>query len=206
LFVPQSDSPELHELLLQLTAKESPVRVQHQPEPGAIESDCFPTVDRKAQQEGGRRILGWQIWQTKLLIEAEFHAIWESPEGDLLDITPKPIALTHILFIPDSEANYEGRQIGNIRLNITGNALVDEFISIHDCLFRISNRGERADQYEISLKGREAEAYKVLSQAKVMVEEMATRGEGKKSSCICGSGKKYKLCHGKKVARIIREW
>lgn len=38
---------------------------------------------------GGRLITGWGIWQwDNILVEAEAHAIWESPDNQLIDITP----------------------------------------------------------------------------------------------------------------------
>lgn len=136
-------------------------------------------------------------------MEAEFHAVWESPSGELVDITPKSQWFKKILFIPDPKAVYEGKQVNNIRLNITSNKLVDEMIAVYDCVFRIENRGERATQYELKLTGREADVYQMLNTAKPMLEMMALKGDTRKSLCLCGSEKKYKVCCGKKINKLI---
>jgi preprotein translocase subunit SecA len=81
--------------------------------------------------------------------------------------------------------------------------LVDDFIAVHDAVFRIENRGERAFQYELSLSGKEAEAHHILNAAKPMLEMMALQGSTRKSPCPCGSGKKYKVCHGKKINKLV---
>ena len=88
----------------------------------------------------------------------------------------------------------------------TGNPLVDEFIAIHDAVFRIENRGKRALQLEVSIKGREAKAHKMLSASKAMLEHMALQGDTRNSLCLCESGRKYKVCHGKKIGKLINQY
>ncbi|MBL4788230.1 MAG: SEC-C domain-containing protein [Kordiimonadaceae bacterium] len=206
MIVPKNITVDIKHLISKIGLLETPIYIPCWPEEGAVQKDCFPVVARKVHKDGGKCVYGWQIWQTSILVEAEFHAVWESPDGQLIDITPKPGPLTEILFLPDPVNIYEGKQVNNVRLNVTDNSLVDEFIAIHDAVFRIENKGIRAQQHELSITGREAIAHQVLSSAKPMLEYMASNGLSRKSPCPCDSGKKYKVCHGKKNARLINEY
>jgi len=204
--VPTATDENITGLLSQTGSSEEPRYVPCAPIQGAPINECFPLVEEKIKTVGGRRILGWQIWKTKLLIEAEFHAVWENPDGKYIDITPKSLPFHEILFIPDHTAMYEGKQVSNIRINITGNSLVDEFISIHEATFRIENKGDRALQYELRLKGKEAQAHTILTNAKPILEMMALQGLTKNSLCPCGSNKKYKICHGKIFKKVANDF
>ena len=87
---PRTISKQVNRLISKLNLKAPPVYVKVQPESGAIVSECFPNVERKVLSSGGKMLCGWQIWEwPNVMIEAEFHAIWQSPEGDWVDITPK---------------------------------------------------------------------------------------------------------------------
>ena len=204
--VPTVTDEDLTGLLAKISSNEKPRYVPCRPIPNAPINECFPLVEKAIALKGGKRVLGWQIWKNKLLIESEFHAIWEKPNGECIDITPKIRPFSEILFIPDSKATYTGEQVNNIRINITGNKLVDEFILICDTIFRIENKGERALQYELHLKGKEAQAHRILTNAKKILEMMALKGLTKSSSCPCGSNKKYKSCHGKLSKKILNSF
>jgi hypothetical protein len=206
MIVPKTISDDIRYLVSELHLSDDPQYVRSRPDPGSSLNDCFPIVDAKVKAEGGQRVLGWQIWQTQLLVEAEFHAVWASTTGELLDITPKPCPLSEILFLSDPKAVYEGKQVNNVRMNITGNSLVDDLIAVYDAVFRIENRGERAFQYDIEVEGKEAEAYGILNEAKRLLEMMAIQGGTRKSPCPCGSGKKYKVCHGKRISKLVSEF
>jgi hypothetical protein len=54
------------------------------------------------------------------MIEGEFHAVWVSPDGGFLDVTPKADGERQILFIPDPDRVYQRRHVENVRL-----ALID---------------------------------------------------------------------------------
>ncbi|MDP3877096.1 MAG: SEC-C domain-containing protein [Methylobacter sp.] len=204
--VPTEVTEEIKLLLSKISSKAEPVFVICSPSPNAPRNECFPLVEAKIEKEGGERVLGWQIWQGQLLVEAEFHAVWKTPAGEFLDITPKPFPVEQIFFVADPKTKYEGKQINNIRINITGNPLVDEFISVHDAVFRIENKGKRALQYQLSLSGKEADAHNKLNAAKPMLEMMALQGNTRNSSCLCGSREKYKACHGKIIRKLLNDF
>lgn len=203
--VPNEITEELKLLLSKINSQEKPVYVICKYNNNDPKNECFPLVEAKVKAEGGERILGWQVWQEELIVEAEFHAVWKTPLGEFLDITPKEQHCDRILFVPDSTVIYEGKQVNNIRINITGNSLVDEFISVCDAIFYIENKEERALQYELILEDKEADIYEKLNSAKLMLNYMSLQGFTKNTFCLCGSGKKYKSCHSKMIKTLISQ-
>jgi hypothetical protein len=203
IFVPNEIDEKVELLILQLGLKEKPEFLSCQPTPNSEINECFPNVENQIKKVGGTCVLGWQIWKSTYLIEAEFHAVWQSPEGNLVDITPKKYGINKILFIADPNAVYEGKQINNLRINITDNKLVDQFIEGHNAIFRILNKGERAFQYQIILERRELETRNHIEQALRGLEQMILKGNTRNSPCLCNSGRKYKVCHEKMFNKLI---
>ncbi|MBN0989564.1 SEC-C metal-binding domain-containing protein [Amphritea pacifica] len=190
-------SEDLKKLLTKINSEFDPILIRCIPEKGAELDNCFPLVESKVAANGGYSVLGWHIRESKLLVEAIFHAVWKREDGELIDISPKPVPTKEILFVQDPCASYEGRQIDNIRLNILGNRLVDDLIEVCEASYRLQNKGERAYQHALTLKGKEAQAYQVFENAKPIIEMMVLQGLNHQSQCPCNSGKKYKVCHGK---------
>ena len=169
-------------------------------------------VREKVKNAGGRMILGWQIWETKYLVEAEFHAVWENPNEELIDLTPKEITnINKILFVEDENLVYEEKQVDNVRLNISSNELVDDLISVSQAIFRFNNRGPRAELYGAdliaSLNETEINHIKYLQVLQEMISSLLFLKGRRTSSCPCNSGKKFKECHGKnllpRVSKIV---
>lgn len=60
------------------------------------------------------------------MLTAEFHGVWRSPSGELVDITPKPRRETRIVFVADADyaADFDfDERPGNRRRNIYGPAV-----------------------------------------------------------------------------------
>ena len=71
----------------------------------------------------------WSIWQfSSFLIEGEFHAVWWSPQGELIDVSMKADGETEILIVRDGARKYQGRRLDNMRLAIGKNPAVYELI------------------------------------------------------------------------------
>src|SRR5690349_8251863 len=52
---------------------------------------CVDGVREKVNRNGGGIVFGWIIWEWPgVMLESEFHSVWRTPAGELLDITPKP--------------------------------------------------------------------------------------------------------------------
>lgn len=64
-------------------------------------TNCHANVTHRVREHGGRRINGWMIWENQSFAEAEFHAVWATEAGELLDITPRSDGEEMILFLPD---------------------------------------------------------------------------------------------------------
>lgn len=111
-------------------------------------NECFSIVPEHVASHGGEQKFGWSIWHWPMVfIEAEFHCIWKRPDGLLIDITPKLLPFDQILFLPDPNRHYEGRQIDNIRKPISHDPLVKQFISLAEERYRETNKGDLADYH-----------------------------------------------------------
>jgi len=87
---------------------EAPLYVRAEPAPAARPAYCFDNSVAQALREGGTAVYGWAIWRWPgRWFEAEHHAVWRSPEGDLLDVTPQAGDPERVLFLPDPSAPYD---------------------------------------------------------------------------------------------------
>lgn len=173
-----------------------------QPEADAVVNECFPNVEAKIARAGGRMLCGWQLWEwPNVLIEAEFHAVWVSPVGELVDITPKPHGETRILFVPDERKHYDGTAVDNVRMPLRDDQLIRHFIRASEAIVRVLNRGERASQYGyVSVPAHEIEPLQQIQS--FLGHSLASRLRDH-DPCICGSGGKYKRCHGRELERVF---
>ena len=72
-----------------ITSDSSPEYIDVCPASWATPNECFNNVPRMVKQYGGSMISGWAVWQRgNMLLDAEAHAIWRTPDGKLIDITP----------------------------------------------------------------------------------------------------------------------
>lgn len=125
-----------------------PCHIPLQPLAGAPESECFSVVPEQVRRCGGEQVVGWAIWEwRKVMIEAEFHAVWRDPDGNLVDVTPKPFEMPKILFLPDPNRRYEGVQVDNVRHPLRKDPRIKRFIDLAERLFALLNEGDLAHQY-----------------------------------------------------------
>lgn len=90
---------------------------------------CFPNVEEKVKRDGGKIHYGWSVHFNKnLIIEAERHAVWEDENGDLICITPNPFGLDEVIFLSDDIPVADNLLIDIVRMNITNNPLVNDWI------------------------------------------------------------------------------
>jgi hypothetical protein len=169
---PQLEDIHLEKLISKIKTDSTPIYVDIKAESEAAIIECFPN-----------------------------HGIWNSPEGELIDITPRTIPSQKILFLRDTENSYNGCQVDNIRVNISGNTLADDLIILYESKFNIENKGNRAFEYELHLEGEEAKFHTLLHLMIIQVFIMLEQGLTKNQTCFCGKAK-YKKCHGKLVQAI----
>jgi hypothetical protein len=129
-------------------SSENPVIIPLRPIVGKPQNECFNIVPEYISANGGKQKIGWYIlcWR-HVLIEAAFHCVWESPEGELIDITPKIYKMQNIVFLPDPTKNYTGRQVDNIRKPLAPDKNILKFISLAEEYIRYVNNGDLADYY-----------------------------------------------------------
>jgi hypothetical protein len=197
---PAELSAQLKRLCEELVPGAAPLYV----DVSAVESpanECFPLVEERVRSEGGTALFGWSLWEMpSVFIEAEFHAVWKSPTGSLLDISPKKEPTQRILFLPDPTRTYEGYQINNVRRALRADPAVTGFLATCDEEYEFLNRGDRKAQHgEITLRGADAAEFQQLQlkKAKFQMDMVRMHSEiGAYGPCWCGSGKKVKWCHG----------
>jgi hypothetical protein len=105
---------------------------------------------------GGKQYNGWAIWEwPKVFIEAEFHCVWESPGGELIDLTPDGFQPDKILFLPQPQKQYRGRRVDNIRKPLSRDKDVHRFIELAGERFAELNRTALSGYYgPIIIQGR----------------------------------------------------
>lgn len=179
----------------------APVYLEVTPVDHAEIAECFTAVDEQVNLHGGEVSYGWRIWELpNIFIEAEFHAVWRNSDGDLKDITPLPGNEQRILFLPDPVKRYDGHQVNNIRQAIFDHPAVHGFIRACNDMYEFMNRGSKAEQHgRIVFSGAEKDEVMEIESRKAacLIEAQSSfRTPGRNDKCFCGSGKKFKKCHG----------
>jgi hypothetical protein len=187
---PRRITDPVREFCREIVPEGEPVYLNVQSTTEDIALDCFANVDRHIVEAGGAIQYGWRIWEwPNTMIEAEFHAVWRTQDGSLIDTTPTPDGEQRVLFLPDMDKVYSGQQINNIRKALVNNSLLDEYLHNCNARFRIYNEGERANRYEILLTVQEANALQTIEERNSTIEAML-------SPCPCGSGVRFHRCCG----------
>lgn len=173
-----------------------PVYVAVRPVPGAEINECFFNVQRYVTEHGGAVANGWAFWAwPKVYIEAEHHAVWQSPSGELIDITPKADGETRILFLPDQAQTYDHeshRRRDNIRLPLVNDPDLLAFFRARAAMNRYVEEHSPGKTGLVSIP---AAGYEALEkQANHHLGILVRRYLKRNDLCPCGSGKKYKTC------------
>lgn len=198
--VPTAVTQEVRGFAEELAEHGRAVYVKLEARQDAEQLDCFAVVDRAVAVEGGRAVLGWRIWENVgFWLEAEFHAVWSIREGELPDVTPAQGSFDRILFVPDTQASYKGRQVNNRFCSLSGHPAIAEYVEAENAHYELMNRGARADQHgEVVLPPSESRGLEQISMraqsAFARLEEARTWSAGRNDRCPCGSGRKYKAC------------
>jgi hypothetical protein len=192
---PKSITPDVLALCRDLVQVGTPVYLPVQVEPYAEENECFAAVLKKVKVDGGSIQHGWTIWQFgDWMVEGEFHAVWRSPQGDLLDISPKPAGEKSILFLPDFKLIYRGQRRDNLRRPLIKNQLISDYITVARKFFLMFNGLKTASiDHEIAL---------LMASCQEVSKQMLMAGMSANDGCLCKSGKRYKNCHGKIIKFI----
>lgn len=166
------------------------------PEPDAGVNGCFSNVRAKAARDGGRMLCGWQLWEwPRVLVEAEFHAVWLSPDGEMVEITPKPHGEDAILFVPDERRTYQGEVVDNVRIALHDDQLVQHFIGVSRAIVQLMMRsGRSTGEGHVRIP---AEQIAPLRQVQRLLGYAIDADLREHDPCVCGSGLRYRQCHGR---------
>ena len=161
----------------------------------SLPSECFPNVQKMVQEHGGQQINGWAIWQwANILVEAEAHSVWQSPEGELIDITLHDNEERQILFLRDDSMVYSRQSIGNVRLAITGSPLAAELVDLGNKIDAVMCSYAPGTEIPLSeLRHR----LLPLKERREAIVRMLNQKAGRNDPCPCQSGLKYKKCCGR---------
>lgn len=196
--------PQKAKTLIEKTgSNETPVIVPICVEEGAKPLYCFSNVESKIKKDGGSVVYGWIIWAGELMFEAEFHAIWKSCSGNLVDITPhEGYDDAYILFLPDTNVSYKGELIGNIRISNINNPLMDDLIKVCDFLDKVKAGGKKVgDDYLLS--GSVAKFAEILLDWRESLTNFINDQRKPNDYCFCGLPFSYEDCHGNNIAENL---
>lgn len=188
------------ELSRSLTGEEDARYVAVRPDPGAQPNECFFNVPQKIAKEGGAIQFGWCLWELPgLFIEAEVHAVWVSPQGEWLDVTPKVNHETKILFLPDNTVTWDENsrfRRDNVRLAMKDDPVVHAFIEAAKASAQFAEKSTDPDDPRKIVMDRDRwerlEGHNMELQMKMTLLPI-----GRNDLCRCCSGEKFKKCCGR---------
>jgi hypothetical protein len=104
-------------LAAQIDAAGLPDHVPVEPGGGCRPGACFENVIDIVKRQGGSVQYGWSIReQPRAFVEGEFYAVWRSPDGTLIDVTPRGDGQTQIVFLSDPNRVWDGEPIDSRRM------------------------------------------------------------------------------------------
>jgi hypothetical protein len=128
--MPVQVTQEIEKFCAEVAPGQTPVYVPVKPEVGAGINRCHVNVQRQVHAHGGQPVYGWIIWQSSVLLHAEFHCNWMTPAGDVIDITPKTDGETAILFLPDPARQWAGRLVPSRRQPRRNSPLLSRIVAV----------------------------------------------------------------------------
>jgi len=150
---------------------------------------------------------GWAIWHHgSLFIEGEPHAVYDPSDGDRwIDCTPRRPPCREILFVPNDNASYDFDTTDmpdNVRVALTDDPSVSEALKLFSEKVALVNTVKGFDlPPDVSKKATELQLRAESLLLRALWPQPPTFTErrqkiGRNDPCPCGSGKKYKECHG----------
>ena len=104
--IPANDDSAIGRFLGKWGLSATPTRLQYA-DHGYGEAWCHVSAKHRAITAGGRRVHGWALWKFGPDLVADHHSVWETPDGNLVDVTPPSNGGGEILFVRDDTARIE---------------------------------------------------------------------------------------------------
>ncbi len=187
-------------LVKELDCSTSPVYIPVKPlkYPWCIKNEYFNNVLKYSSRKKGAIVYGWNITGIPAgMLEAEFHAIWKSPRGELIDITPNQHEFTRILFLVDHTREYHGKVVPSMFQPVfPKDSLCCELVT------RAKRRVAIIQQYENPTNPNQMilphHAAEELQTNQIRIQEILTLIRNGNPSltelCPCGKGTTYGAC------------
>lgn len=171
------------------------------------EKQCYANVAEKIKLDNGTIHYGWSVhFNQGLIIEAERHAVWENEEGTLICVTPHPAGFDTVLFISDNTPVDPHWDVDNVRLNISANPLVEDWIILLDAIGEFNRRfSTRIDDDTLMVAAGTEEAENALHREAGLIYGLILGKKAERSDCYCGGSRKYMHCHHKSLKKKIEE-
>lgn len=178
-------------------------------EPYSRPLQCYSNVETKVSNDGGKIHYGWSVHFTEnIIVEAERHAVWEDENEDLICVTPNPNNNSEVIFLSDDTFVDPSLQIDNVRLNITNNPIVNDWVFVADSIGEIwFHFTDRLDDEQVSAVPEVLDLIQRLEFTKGDIYELIKQGRRERTLCFCSQGKnnnrKYLDCHSKTLRNVI---
>jgi hypothetical protein len=205
---PRDDVPHVLDFCASISSAARPVRVRSEPRLEVVPHECFDNCAQHVKAFGGSVVHGWAVWETPgLFIEAEFHAVWRTRAGMLVDVNPRPPRDSPILFLPQPELTFDGRSVDNVRRGLFDHPAVREFFARAELMAVLK---ERIPGWTPINPRDYAAEFKQLDELKE--EEDAAREEWLQlvvirrpdgAPCVCGSRRPFVKCHATELRGIV---
>lgn len=189
---PEVVSEEIQEFCREIEPSVQPRYVPVRPKDRCLVNECVRNTEAYILAHGGTIQYGWIIWESpEVMLEAEFHAVWLSTEGEMVDITPKPDGERQILFLPDRKRKYEGKLVDNKRKPLNTSPEVISAIQKAEEVFRIKQRHFKDGTLDLMSFAADVEQF----WSRIRLNKGTKLGRN--APCFCGSGRKFKKCCGR---------
>lgn len=169
----------------------------------SIAKQCYSNVEKKIKHDGGKIHYGWSVHFTDgIIVEAERHAVWENEEEDLICVTPHPSGFDEVIFLSDNTIVDPKLQIDNVRMNITNNPLVNDWIYLSDIIGVLFYKyTDRLDDERVNVETPVLTVINQIEEWRGLVMGLIKLGKKERSNCFCEKGayenRKYLGCHSK---------
>jgi hypothetical protein len=131
--IPSKDDPRVIAFCESICPGQIPFLVSVAECDGVSLARCFQNVQAMIQRSGGQIVYGWDISQIpKIHFEATFHAVWKSPHGEFVDVSPQESGQKQILFLPDVHRKYDGTKVSGRRISIGDSETVERYWDLSD--------------------------------------------------------------------------
>lgn len=128
-------------------------------------------------------------------VEAEHHAVWQSSDGRLIDVSPPPPGERKILFVRDDTKIYDietHRRLDNQRQSLNKDLIIQQFIDISSEM-ALFQEDHSIGRQIIMPREKLIEIYMRWQSVYI---RMLRRYLSPNDLCTCNSGRKIKRCCG----------